>query len=91
MVLKADQAPELVPGSELIRVVSLLYDASNPIQLTVYETRSSSVAREAKQKSPQRDGFHSAQKGRFLVLAQGEKPDPVTIRRFLMDFEKHLD
>lgn len=90
-VLKPDQYMDVVPAPELIRAVQLLYNASNPIQLTVYETRSSAFAREAKQRWTTRDSFHAATIGRFFVLAQGEKPDPASIQTFLTDFEKHID
>jgi hypothetical protein len=36
------------------------------------------------------DGYHAAQMGRYLVIAQGEKPDPARIEAFLADFKKQL-
>src|SRR4051794_986333 len=66
-VLKSGQVPEVVPSSELVRVVQLVYDASNPIQLTVYETKASTVARDAKQKWVARGGSHAGARGRYFV------------------------
>jgi hypothetical protein len=71
-VLEPDQTVNAVPQSELIRAVQLLYDASNPIQLTVHETRTSGAARRAKETWTPRDSFHAVSIGRFFLLAQGE-------------------
>lgn len=69
-----------------------MYDASNAIQLTVLEMKSSTVASGAMQtwRSHPYGGDHAAQMGRYFVLAQGEKPDPVRIEAFLADFKKQL-
>jgi hypothetical protein len=91
-VLAGEQIPKVIPASGLIRAVRLVYDASNGIQLTVFETKGSTVAFEAMQtwRSQRYDGYHAAQMDRYLVIAQGEKPDPARIEAFLADFKKHL-
>lgn len=91
-VLAGEQIPKEIPASGLIRAVRLLYDASNPIQLTVFETKGSTVAFEAMQtwRSQPDYGYHAAQMGRYFVIAQAEKPDPARIEAFLADFKKQL-
>lgn len=89
-VLARAQLPQGIPAAGLIRIVQLLYDASNPIQLTVFETKGSAVASEAIQAWRAPDGYHAAQMGRYFVIAQGEKPDPAAIEAFLVAFEKQL-
>jgi hypothetical protein len=86
------QIPKDIPASGLIRAVRLVYDASNPMQLTVFETKGSTVAFEAMQtwRSQPNYGYHAAQMGRYLVIAQAEKPDPAGIEAFLADFKKQL-
>jgi hypothetical protein len=91
-VLAGEQIPKAIPASVLIRAVQLVYDASNGIQLTVLEMKSSTAAREAMQtwRSQPYQGDRAAQMGRYFVIAQGEKPDPVRIEAFLADFKKQL-
>jgi hypothetical protein len=90
--LAGEQIPKGIPASVLIRAVQLVYDASNPIQLTVFETKGSTAAFEAMQtwRSKPYCCYHVAQMGRYLVIAQGEKPDPARIEAFLADFKKQL-
>jgi hypothetical protein len=89
-VLAGEQIPKGIPASGLIRAVQLVYDASNPIQLAVFETKGSTVAFEAMQTWRSQGGYQAAQMGRYFVIAQGEKPDPARIEAFLADFEKQL-
>lgn len=89
-VLTGKQIPNVIPASGFDRAVRLVYDASNGIQLTVFETKSSSVAFEAMQQWRAKDGKTATQIGRFFVIAQGEKPDPAGINAFLSDFERQL-
>ncbi len=91
-VLAAERIPKRVPASGLIRAVQLVYDASNAIQLTVLETKSSKLAFEALQtwRSQPYDGGQAVQIGRYLVIAQSEKPDSVGMEAFLADFKKQL-
>jgi hypothetical protein len=92
-VLAGEQVPKGAPASGLIRAVRLMYDASNAIQLTVLETKGSTIAYEAMQswRSRPYGGDHAAQIGRYFVIAGGEKPDPVAIEAFLADFKKELE
>ena len=90
VVLTGDQLPAYVPPAGLIRAVNLVYDASNPVQLKVFETKGSSVAFEALQQWRPQDGRRAMQVGRFFVEAQMEKPDRATLDAFLTDFEKKL-
>jgi hypothetical protein len=89
-VLASDQLPKGVPSAGLVRAVQLVYDASNTIQLTVFETKSHGVALEAMQKWRTQAGTQAALFGRYFVIAQSEKPDPAGMRAFLADFEKQL-
>ena len=89
-VLTGDQLPKVIPASGLLRAVQLPYTASNGIQLTVFETKSNSVAFEAMQTWRATDGKIATQIGRYFVIAQGEKPDPAGIDAFLSDFERQL-
>src|SRR5688572_15003335 len=84
-VLVRDRLPNAIPPAGLIRAVQLVYDASNPIQLTVFETKSYAVALEAMQTWRAQAGSHAAQIGRYFVIAQSEKPDPAGMRAFLTD------
>ena len=88
-VLAGEQIPG-IPPSGMIRAVQLVYDASNPIQLTVVETKGWAVAFEAMQKWRAQEGSRAAQMDRYFVIAQSEKPDPVALQAFLTDFEQQL-
>ena len=90
VALTGDLLPPYVPPAGLIRAVNLLYEASNPVQLKVFETKSSSVAFEALQTWRPLEGRRAMQVGRFFVEAQMEKPDPATLDAFLTDFERKL-
>ncbi len=90
IVLTADQASECPKPPSLERAVRLVYNASNPIQLTVCETAGSSVAFESIQTWRAQDGRRAAHLGRYFVVAQAEKPDPAAVDAFLNDFEKQL-
>jgi hypothetical protein len=90
-IVAGDQLHKGVPAAGLLRAVQLVYDASNPIQLTVYETTSSAVALEAIQTWRAQTGAYAVQIGRLFVIAQSEKPDPAGMRAFLADFEKQLN
>ena len=90
VVLTGVQLPAYVPAAGLIRAVSLVYDASNGVQLKVFETKGSSVAFEALQTWRPREGRRAMQVGRFFVEAQMENPDPATLDAFLTDFERKL-
>ena len=90
VALTGDLLPPYVPPAGLIRAVNLLYEASNPVQLKVFETKCSSVAFEALQTWRPHEGRRAMQVGRFFVEAQMEKPDPATLDAFLNDFEKQL-
>jgi hypothetical protein len=91
-VLAGEQIPKEIPVSGLIRAVRLVYDASNAIQLTVFETRSSTAASQAMQtrRGQPSGGGDAAQMGRYFVIAEGEKPDPAGIEAFLAGFRKQL-
>ena len=90
VVLTGDQLPASVPPAGLIRAVALGYDASNTVQLKVFETRSPSVAFEALQTWRPGEGRLAMQVGRLFVEAQMEKPDRAALDAFLTDFEKKL-
>lgn len=85
--------PKVVADEGLLRAVQLVYDASNGIQLIVFETTGAAVAIEAKRKwrAQPGDGKHIVQTGRYLVIAQGEKPDPEGIESFLIDFKSKIN
>jgi hypothetical protein len=91
-VLAGEQIPKGIPPSGLIRAVQLVYDASNGIQMTVLEMKSSTLASEAMRmwRSQPYRGGHATKIGRYFVVAQGEKPDPVRIEAFLAAFKKQL-
>lgn len=91
-ILAKEQIPKIVADEGLLRAVRLVYDASNSIQLTVFETTGAAVAMEAKRKwrAQPGDGKHIVQTGRYLVIAQGEKPDPEGIESFLIDFKSKI-
>ena len=91
-ILAKEQIPKVVADEGLLRAVRLVYDASNSIQLTVFETTGAAVAMEAKRKwrTQPGDGKHIVQTGRYLVIAQGEKPDPEGIESFLIDFKSKI-
>lgn len=90
VVLTGVQLPAYVPPAGLIRAVSLVYDASNGVQVKVFETKGSSVAFEALQTWRPLEGRRAMQVGRFFVEAQMEKPDSATLDAFLTDFERKL-
>jgi len=92
-VLAGEQIPKgIIRASGLIRTVQLVYDASNGIQLTVLETKDSTVALKVMQtwRSQPYDGSQIVQMSRYLVIVQSEKPDRAGIQTFLADFRKQL-
>ena len=90
-VVAGDQLHKGISASGLVRTVQIVYDASNPIQLTVFEAKRTAVALEAIQTWRAQAGTHAAQMGRYFVIAQSEKPDSAVMRAFLADFEKQLN
>ena len=89
-VLTGGRIPQYVKPAGVRRVLQLAYQASNPIQVIVFETTGSSVAFEALQNWRAHDGKLAVHAGRFFVVAQCEKPDPEALNAFLSALEKQL-
>lgn len=89
-VVTGDRVPGFVAPSGLIRAVQLTYDASNPVQVFVFETKSQSVAFEAMQNWKASNDRRAIQVDRFFVEAETVQPDPKELDAFLTEFEKQL-
>jgi hypothetical protein len=89
-VITGDRVPGAVNPNGLIRAVQLTYDASNPVQVFVFETKSASVAFEALQNFRPRDDIRGIQVERFFIEAQTDTPDAKALDAFLTEFEKQL-
>lgn len=89
-VLPGNPVPDLVPAAGLVRVMSLVYQSANSVQLLVFETTGSSVAFEAMQKWRTQDGKRAVHRERYFVVAQSGDGNAATLDAFLTEFEKHL-
>lgn len=89
-VVTGDRVPGAVKPEGLIRAVQLTYDASNPVQVFVFETKSASVAFEALQNFRPNDDVRGIQVERFFIEAQTDTPDAKALDAFLTEFEKQL-